>query len=864
MRPTPTQTTLSREVSIFFRTIFQWDKDWASRVFMVTLVFGVVWFIVGAADAALVRLQESSYALFAQPVTTPGDYYAGLTLHAERELFGFAQQLEMGIFVFLTVKLLDTQPRARWLMWASIILINASIFLFEGPVITSHLAFIDTYFAATGWDSLAPLGIPGYSQYVVSPLWWWGWLALELSTFLWGAWTFYNVAKAHKKIDYVMFYVLGTVILYVMGYAVLALATNWELLTYYMPIGFNDLYDQFLFWFYGHSIVYMLFLPAVTALYFLVPTLVNRPIYSERMAKASAILYVAFSNIVPIHHLYNAVFPYWVNILQETMTYGVVVPSIMTFFNLWATAKGVKEMSWSVPAAFTAMSFAGAIAAGVTGVANATVSFDSVIHNSMWVPAHFHAMIMLMIVPAAYALLYIIIPWVTGRVWHSARLAWAHFWLTLVGSVGFIVSFSDIGISGILRRSMVFPRLGNVVLDEVAATVFAGIVGLGALAFVLNTLLTLRRAPPLKASGLNEVVVQSLASTAWGKYRHPEPHTPKAHHRAKERAEITWTAVAVALLALTAITTLPQALHVGGALVNVPKIYLDPPVTLVNLTAYQYYWSFTVNGTRTVDFFVVAPGARVLINATAAPGNGLANFYMPIYSDKVVDYQLYQGYNSYIPFTAPAQPGVYGFMNGEYNGPFYTYMGGEMVVMPPGGLLNSSDVVYMLRDAASVDPYTPPTTLVSGSAKLVMDVFGNWNNTDPGPTLIAPYGSNLTLNFEISLSALSSYSNYIFNLTQANTTATVVQYLSQHAGKLPFKIEILHISPQGAVSVVAEITPRLGDNTVTFRVEPGVYVYGVVNPIHYTFDPYGLSNTFNGESQGEITALWGTIMVSGS
>ncbi len=846
------------------RVVFQWDKDWASRVFMVSLVFAVAWFIVGAADALLVRLQESSFGLTGLPVTTPWSYYAGLTLHAERMLFGFAQQLEMGVFVFLTVRLLDVKPSGKWMVWASLFLINASIFLFEGPVILSHLSFIDSYFAATGWDSLAPLGVPGYSQYGVSPTWWWGWVALEASTFLWGAWTFYVVAKAKKRLNYVMFFVLGTVILYVMGYAVLAVATNWELLAYYAPVGLNSLYDQFVFWFYGHSIVYMLFLPAVTALYVLVPALANRQIYSERLAKLSAILYVAFSNIVPIHHLYNAVFPYYVNLLQEVMTYGVVVPSMMTFFNIWATAKGVRHLSWSVPAAFTVMSFSGAIAAGVTGVANATVSFDSVIHNSTWVPAHFHAMIMLMIVPGAYALLYVLLPWVTGRQWYSRRLAWTHFWLTLVGSVGFVVFYSDLGISGILRRSMIYPRIGYVVVDEVGATVFAVLVGLGALAFVLDALQTLFRGERIASPevGLADALLAAVSSTSLGAYSPPEPVTVSVDHRRKQRAEYTWVAVGVVLLALTAVTTLPQAVYVGGAVTNVPKAYFDPPVQNVTLVAHQYYWSFNVGNTTSTNFFVVSPGEKVLVVGTVAKGNGLANFYMPIFNDRVVDYQLYQEYYSYIWFTAPSVPGVYGFMNGEYNGPFYTYMGGEMLVMPSGGLLTGNELTSYLS-AASYDPYSPPIYEAnSGHVLLTMSPLGNWNDTVPAPTLVVHEYSNVNIDFQVGLAALTSYSNYVFNITQENTTKTVDTYLSEHGDTLPFKIQLVHISPQGAVSLVDSFTPKLGDNNLSFTPQPGIYVYGVLQPVAYVFNPYGLSNNFNGYDQGYITALWGAILVT--
>src|SRR5579875_498630 len=142
----------------------------------------------------------------------------------------------------------------------------------------------------------------------------------------------------------------------------------------------------------------------------------------------AAILYFAFSGIVPIHHLYLTVFPYWITIAQEVMTYGVVVPSIMTFFNLWATTKGVKNVRWSVPAAFAAI--------------------------------------------------YLIQPLVMRKGWYSKRFAWLHFWLTLIGAAGISIFMDDLGLDGILRRSMTFPLVGSVPLDEVLLTVSALIFGL--------------------------------------------------------------------------------------------------------------------------------------------------------------------------------------------------------------------------------------------------------------------------------------------------------------------------------------------------------------------------------------------------
>jgi terminal oxidase heme-binding subunit I len=856
----------------FVKRLFQWNKPWESRVLMASLVFGVVWAVVGGSDALLVRLQESSFGATGQLITTPWDYYAGLTLHATRMLFGFAQQIEMGVFVFLTVRLLGIRPRAKGLIGLSLFLINASIFLFEGPL-PKDLSFIDSYFSATGWDSLAPLGVSGYSQYVVSPLWWLGWLFLEVSTFLWGAWILYNVAKRPKgKLGYVMYFVVATTLLFILGYLAPFISTNWELLTPYLHLPLNTVYNQVIFWFYGHSVVYMVFLPAVTTLYFLVPTLVNREVYSVRMAKTSAILYLAFSNVVPIHHLYLTVFPYWVNLFQEVVTYGVVVPSIMTFFNLWATAKGVKNLTWSVPAAFTALSFGGAIGAGVTGVANATVSFDAIIHNTMWVPGHFHAMIILMIVPALFALLYLLIPMVTGRAWYSVGLSWAHFWLTLVGAAGISVFFDALGLDGILRRSMIYPRTGDVVLDEIGATVFALVFGVGQVFFVLNTTGTLFRGKPLRVlsgASFKQTVFAAAATTTNKRFEPPQPPALRIEEETKRRAEIRWTVLAVLLLALTALTTFPSAVVEGGSLANIPAAYLGdaPAVTHISVAVYQYYWLFTnmeAPNSSTVNFFVVRPNQRLLFNGTTARGNALAEFYMPLFNDRVVANELYQGYQSYFWLTTPQTAGVYGFANGEYDGPFFSYMGGEMIVMPPSGLMNSSEM-ESYQKAVAQDPYTPSLVEGAGVFWLQMSDYGMWNDSDPAPTLLVANGSSVTLDFTVTQQALAAYADYVFNLTQANTPQSVKQYLKQSGGRLPFRIELLHVSPQGDIQLVQSFIPSIQKvNSLTFEAEPGVYVYGVVNPIHYSFDPYNLSNEFLGQDSGQITSLWGTILVTQS
>lgn len=248
--------------------------------------------------------------------------------------------------------------------------------------------------------------------------------------------------------------------------------------------------NQVAFWIFGHAVVYMLWLPAVSALYLLIPTLAGKPLYSDKLGRISALLYLVFSNVVPIHHLYMVNLPVYMKFVQEILTYGVVIPSMMTFFNLWATAKEAK-FSWNVVSAFTVTAFAGAIAAGVTGISNATISFDAIVHNTMWVVGHFHAMILLSIVPAAMAVVYFMIPMLTGRNWYSKGAAWFHFWGYLLGSVILVVGMDQLGLGGLLRRSEIFPRTYYFVSAEVEVTVGMLLAQAATLAWLLNLLSTL-------------------------------------------------------------------------------------------------------------------------------------------------------------------------------------------------------------------------------------------------------------------------------------------------------------------------------------------------------------------------------------
>ena len=486
--------------------LFQLDKDWTTRIVQAMLVLGVIWGLLGVIDSLAVRIVESMWGTFGVLPLTPQEYYASITLHAERDLFGFAQQVIYAIIIYFTIKLLGLEPRAKWLLNIAFILLNIGMMFMEGPILIINGPGFDNYFPSTSWYYLSPIGIYGYSWYVVSPFFYIGWILNDLFVYLAGIWIVYHYAIAARnlkeKLPVPLVFFLMIILLFMIGYSGVTVANVWDILAFYGVTGLDPIANQIAFWVFGHAVVYMAWVPAVAALYLLIPLLSGNPLYSDRLGRVAAVLYLIFSNNIPVHHLYMVNLPIALKVLQEALTYAVTVPTFMTFLNLWATAKGSRNTPVNVITLFTVTAFAGSIFAGVTGLSNATISYDAIVHNTDYVVGHFHAMILLGIVPAAMAVLYVMIPMMSGRQWFSAKMAWVHYVGYVVGTILFDIGIETAGLDGIVRRAEIYPRYPLVVTAENLATVGAVIAELATLVWFLNVVLTLVKGRIITAQGL--------------------------------------------------------------------------------------------------------------------------------------------------------------------------------------------------------------------------------------------------------------------------------------------------------------------------------------------------------------------------
>ncbi|HEU4607728.1 MAG TPA: cbb3-type cytochrome c oxidase subunit I, partial [Chitinophagaceae bacterium] len=232
----------------------------------------------------------------------------------------------------------------------------------------------------------------------------------------------------------------------------------------------DPLLARTLFWYFGHPLVYFWLLPAYMAWYTVVPKVIGGKIFSDSLARLSFLLFLLFSVPVGFHHqlVEPGIDPAW-KFLQVVLTFGVVIPSLMTAFSLFAMfetfgrskgAKGlfgwIKVLPWG-DARFT-VPFIGMVAfipAGAGGMVNASHQMNQVVHNTIWVTGHFHLTVATAVVLTFFGVAYWLIPHLTGRKLTKAmnKLALVQGILWAIGMTFMSGAMHAAGLLGAPRRS---------------------------------------------------------------------------------------------------------------------------------------------------------------------------------------------------------------------------------------------------------------------------------------------------------------------------------------------------------------------------------------------------------------------------
>lgn len=426
-------------------------------------------------------------------------YMTLMTMHGMIMVFGFLIPLIVSICYYLMPKVLGTE-RLLWAnvaQWSYWILIAAAVLLVVGrPDFT--------------WTAYAPMSLRTGNELI-----WMGHLAILLvaiSEFLAGLVLVRNALAAKGGLSGapLIAWATGTVgLLFVvstfpLGFIGLGLFTDYmEMSAYFDPArGGSVKFFLYVFWSYGHPAVYLPFVPAIAVIYTLMPRFLGHPMWSYWSGVAAFILLALGAIPIGPHHfqpLYTVAG--WYERFVQILTLLVFIPSVLHVFN-WIASLFMAPIPASarraVPFKFMIAAIAFIIYGGATAFINAQISVDSdFIHNTYWIPAHFHAMFFGFVGQMAIAGVYYLYPYMTGRMYNQA---WAntHFWLWQIGLFTKISMMFWAGYTFFPRWVYDYPPLPEWATTQLILTIAAYVIGLGFIVFIANFALSARRGTPVE------------------------------------------------------------------------------------------------------------------------------------------------------------------------------------------------------------------------------------------------------------------------------------------------------------------------------------------------------------------------------
>jgi cytochrome c oxidase subunit I+III len=254
--------------------------------------------------------------------------------------------------------------------------------------------------------------------------------------------------------------------------------------------GGDPLLWQHLFWVFGHPEVYIMFLPAVGVLSMVVQVFARRPVMSYTLMVLALVgtAFLAFG--LWVHHMYTAgLAPTGMGFFAAA-SMAVAIPSAIQVFG-WITTLWAGKPVWRTPLLFAVGGLLIFIVGGVTGVMVAAIPFDWQVHDTYFVVAHLHYVLIGGVLFPIFAGLYYWVPKFSGRLL-GERLGRWNFGLMFVG---FNVAFFPMhisGLEGMPRRVYTYPAGLGLETYNLLSTVGAMLFATGVLLFVVNLARSLR------------------------------------------------------------------------------------------------------------------------------------------------------------------------------------------------------------------------------------------------------------------------------------------------------------------------------------------------------------------------------------
>ena len=229
----------------------------------------------------------------------------------------------------------------------------------------------------------------------------------------------------------------------------------------------DPLLPRTLFWYFGHAVVYFWLLPAYFVWYSILPKLSGGRLFSDSLTRIVFVMFLLLSTPIGFHHQYadpgiTLGYKMWAVI----STLLILLPSLMTAFTVISSMEhGARQrggsgyfawmgaLPWNRPA-FVGCALAGIMfaAGGFSGMINASLNIDMLIHNTIWIPGHFHLTVGTATALTFMAITYWLLPQLTGRALKYKKLALAQPYSWFIGMTLMSNAMHRAGLAGVPRR----------------------------------------------------------------------------------------------------------------------------------------------------------------------------------------------------------------------------------------------------------------------------------------------------------------------------------------------------------------------------------------------------------------------------
>ncbi|MBT2789864.1 cytochrome c oxidase subunit I [Paraburkholderia strydomiana] len=461
-------------------------KTVARRFVITTFVF----FLLGGLLALAMRLQ------LARPgnrLVGPELYNQLFTIHGTTMMFLFAVPVMQAVATWLVPLMIGARsvafPRMNaYAYW---------VFLFGG--VTLYVAFVLGAGPDAGWFSYVPLAGPDYSTGKGVDIWAQMITFTELASLLEAVvliTTIFKMRAPGMSLNRMPLFVWATLITQFMvlfampavmlGSTALILDRLVGTHFYNAARGGDVLLWQHLFWFFGHPEVYLIFIPPLGFLSSIIPTFARRPIFGYPVMVLALIMTAFLAFGLWVHHMFATSIPALGKNFFTAASLIIAIPSGVQIF-CWIATLWTGRLNLKTPLWFALGFFFILVLGGMTGVMLGSVALDLQVHDTYFVVAHLHYVLLGGAVFPLFGAFYYWYPKATGRLMNET-LGRLQFWLFFIGFNVAFFPMHVLGLHGMPRRVWTYPHGMGWDGMNLAATIGALTIGVSVLLFIVNAM----------------------------------------------------------------------------------------------------------------------------------------------------------------------------------------------------------------------------------------------------------------------------------------------------------------------------------------------------------------------------------------